>query len=169
MPNGTALEITPGQLSAAELAGVGLAEALGQQERVGIRRGVELGRTRAVEQESAIKRQEEREKKRRRTAELFQLAGTVAGFLIPGGAIFGAARLAGAGVGARLGGAAGTLFAGRPPGAAARALPGALGAVGEFQERRAFQRQQPRRRRQFDDTEAGRELFGSPPELMGPR
>ncbi len=131
MANGTALDITPGQLSAAELAGVGLAEAQGEQERVGIRRGVELGRARATESEAAIKRQEEREKKRRRKAELGTLLGTVAGFLIPGGAIFGAARLVGAGVGGRLGSAAGQLISGRPAGRAARAVPSLLGDIGE--------------------------------------
>ncbi|KKN33769.1 hypothetical protein LCGC14_0800280 [marine sediment metagenome] len=131
MPNGTALDITPGQLSTAELAGVGLAEALGGEERARTVRGLAIGRTRATEEQSAIKRQEEREKQRRRTAELGTLIGGIAGFLIPGGAIFGAARLTGAGVGARLGGAAGQLFAGRAPGAAARAVPALLGDIGE--------------------------------------
>ncbi len=144
MPNGTALDITPGELSRAELSGVRFAEAVGAEQRATTTRGAQLGQERATAIEEAIKRQEEREKKRRRKAELGTLIGTVAGFLIPGGAIFGASRLVGAGIGGRLGGAAGQLFAGRPPGAAARALPELLGGIGE--------------RRQLTEIET--ELFG---------
>ena len=123
-------ETRPG---APELAGVRLAQARGRAAQTGLLTGARLQREFGQEREAAIKRQEEEAKKRRRRAELFTIAGTIAGFLIPGGLVAGGLTkgLIGAALGGRLGAAAGTAAAGAPPGALAFELPGTFGALGE--------------------------------------
>ncbi len=145
-----ATQITPAQLGPQHLAGSRLAQAVGGAERQTAIRGVQIGRQIAGERETAIRREQTRERKRRRQSELFSLGGAVAGLLIPGaGPILGAARLGAAALGTRVGAGIGTAISGREPGQLIQQLPGLAGAL---QERVSFlgtqQAQQPQRPRQ---------------------
>lgn len=157
----SALELTPEELTPEQLAGVTTAQQVGVFERgaAGRRfRGVTGAQRREQaflekrrkEEEEERKRQERKAKQQQRLATAFQVGGAILGaaLAIPTG---GVSMLAGAGMGARIGGAVGTAAAGRPPGPAAQAVPGLLGALEakrSYGERRAGLQEQLARLRE---------------------
>jgi len=148
----TAATIGIPDLTVQDLAGTRLEESLGGAQRQRAVRGAELGISAEAERESAIRREQSRERRRRRRSELFSLAGTLAGFAIPGGPLLSAGRLLGASVGGRLGGFAGQIATGRRPGAAVSGLADVLGAVGGRQELREREARARRRRSQLTES-----------------